>query len=128
MSKVYFASAHVKRLVAEDTLPPKFGRLLKKLIGKDVFKNQTVAIKMHLGGNVGFTTIRTLFVRMLVDKVKEAGGKTFITGGAEWVQDAKIRGYTEEVLGAPIYQASGIKDKYFYKRSISTKGRLDSGH
>lgn len=118
MSRVYFASAHVKRLVAEDTLPPKFGRLLKKLIGKDVFRNQTVAIKMHLGGNVGFTTIRTLFVRMLVDRIKEAGGKTFITGGAEWIQDAKLRGYTEEVLGAPIYQASGIKDKYFYKREI----------
>src|SRR3972149_1198830 len=96
MSKVYFASAHVKRLVADDTLPAKFSRLLKHLISNDVLKNQTVAVKMHLGGNVGYTTIHSLFVKVLIDRIKESGGRPFVTGGAGWVSDAKVRGYTEE--------------------------------
>ncbi|MBI3991109.1 MAG: DUF362 domain-containing protein [Candidatus Omnitrophica bacterium] len=119
MSRVYFANAHVKKLVAEDTLPSKFSRLLKHLIPKGVFKKQVVAVKMHLGGNMGYTTIHPFFVKILIDRLKETESVPFITGGAEWMMDAKFRGYTEEVLGCPIFPASGISSKHICKRGVN---------
>jgi len=115
MSKVYFASAHSKKLSGNDTLPPKFGRLLKKLKMEPAVKDKVVCIKMHTGGGVGYSTIHPLFVRMLVEAVKEAGGRPFLTGGIGWAADAYRRGYTQETLGAPIYPAAGVTNKYFYE-------------
>jgi uncharacterized Fe-S center protein len=115
VSKVYYAPSHTSRLSADDTLPPKFGRLLKKLRFGPVMKGKTVCIKMHTGHNVGYTTIRPLFVRILVDAVKEAGGRPFVTCGIDWSTDGYLRGYTQETLGAPIYPAAGVTDKYYYE-------------
>jgi uncharacterized Fe-S center protein len=118
MSKVYFASAHTSKLTSEDTLPPKFKRLLKGLWFGRAMKDKVVCIKMHTGGGVGYTTIHPLLVRVLVEAVKEAGGRPFITGGIGWSTDAYRRGYTQETLGAPIYPAAGVTDKYYYEVPI----------
>jgi len=117
-SKVYFASAKVKRLAAEDTLPAKFQRMLGKLDLKQMFNDRRVAIKMHVGGHFGYTTIHPLFVRMLVQAVKDAGGWPFLTDGSFSVPGAVARGYTQEVLGAPIYPVGGAYDKYFYTKRV----------
>ena len=55
---------------------------------------------MHLGGNMGFSTIHPLLVGRVVKAVKDAGGKPFVTDGPGAVGGARERGYTEEVLGA----------------------------
>ena len=80
---------------------------------KDMFDGKTVAIKMHLGGDLGFTTIPPLFVKIVVNAVKAAGGKPFITDGTWAIAAAKDRGYTEEVLGAPCVPAAGFNEKYY---------------
>ncbi len=118
-STVYFASARVKRLAAEDTLPAKFQRMLDRLDLKSRFGNRRVAIKMHVGGHLGYTTIHPLFIRLLISKLKEAGGEPFLTDGSFAVAEAVGRGYTQEVLGAPIQPVGGTHDKYFYPRSVN---------
>ena len=118
MSEVLFASAKLKRLVANASLPAKLRRLFEKVDLEPYFKNRTVAIKMHVGGNIGYTTVHPLFVGMVVEAVKKAGGRPFITDGSWSVGGAAARGYTPEVLGCPILPAAGSMDKYFYTRPV----------
>lgn len=113
MSKVYFASAKMSALKADASLPAKFNRMLAGLSLKDMFEGKSVAIKMHVGGNLGYSTIPPTFVRLLVQQIKDAGGKPFITDGSHAIPHAKDRGYTEEVLGCPIVPAAGLREKYY---------------
>jgi hypothetical protein len=121
-SKVYFASAKVKRLSADDTLPAKFRRMLDKLDLKTMFADKRVAIKMHVGGHIGYTTVHPLFVNFLVDAVKKAGGRPFITDGSFSVPGATIRGYTEQTVGAPIYPVAGSEDRYYQTAGVGYRG------
>jgi uncharacterized Fe-S center protein len=117
-SRVNFASAKVKQLKAEDTLPAKFQRMLAGIDLKPMFDDQRVAVKMHVGGHLGYTTIHPMFIRFLVKAIKDAGGSPFLTDGSFAVPGAVARGYTEEVLGAPIYPICGVQDKYRYEKEI----------
>lgn len=119
MSKVLFADAHVKELRGEATLPAKFRRLLQQVDLKKMFDGRTVAVKMHVGGGVGYTTVHPLFVRMLVSALKGAGANVFLTDGTPAIPGALERGYTQEVLGAPLRGAAGMGDKYCYPAAIN---------
>jgi hypothetical protein len=119
---VLFAPAHVDRLDRNATLPAKFGRLLDRLDFGARFEGKRVAIKMHLGGDIGFYTIHPLFVRQVVQAVRAAGGQPFITDGSFSVEGAVARGYTQEVLGARIVGAGGEHDQYHYARETSVEG------
>ncbi|MCX5772466.1 MAG: DUF362 domain-containing protein [Candidatus Hydrogenedentes bacterium] len=118
-AEVSFASSKVKELRRNATLPVKYERMLAGFPLEKMFKGKTVAIKIHVGGDIGFTTVHPLFIRMLVDAVKKAGGDPFITDGSGAMQFAKARGYTEEVLGAPLIAAAGISNNYAYTRKIN---------
>jgi uncharacterized Fe-S center protein len=121
-AEVLFASAAVERLEAKATLPAKFMRMLDKLPMKRVCAGGTVALKVHVGGHLGFTTIPPLFVRLLVEKIKAAGAKRiFVTDGSYSIGEATARGYTAEVLGAPLVGAAGVADKFFYRHKIGYK-------
>jgi len=113
MSQIHFASAKMNALKADASLPAKYKRALAKLPLKDMFEGKTVAIKMHLGGHLGYSTIPPLFVKILVRAVKDAGGVPFVTDGTSAIPTAKDRGYTEEVLGCPIVPAAGLREKYY---------------
>jgi len=117
MSEVLFVDAKVRELVPNQTLPAKFQRLLGKLDLKPTVKGRSVAVKMHLGGNLGFTTIHPLFVRILVEELKKAGARRVLvmdgsTGGAT------ARGYTKETIGAPIVSCFGRSGKELYKKKV----------
>ena len=116
--KVTFASARPKELRAEATLPMLLDRMLAGWQFKKRFGGKTVAIKMHLGGNVGYSTIHPLLVGRVIRAVSEAGGKPFVTDIYSGVIDARVRGYTNEVLGAPVISATGPADKYVYPRRV----------
>ena len=122
MNRVLFASAHVKKLDRSATLPARFGRLLDSLDLADRFKGKRVAIKMHVGGDIGFYTIHPLFVRILVDAVKKAGGIPYITDGSFSTDAAIARGYTQEVVGARVVGAGGENDRYHYARKTEVDG------
>ncbi|KPK86613.1 MAG: hypothetical protein AMJ81_00735 [Phycisphaerae bacterium SM23_33] len=118
-ARVTFASARPKELRAEATLPKLLDRMLARWALKKRFKGKRVAVKMHLGYNVGYSTISPLLVRRVVDAVTQAGGKCFVTDVPGAVATAAHRGYTAEVLGAPLAAVAGPADKYVYPRRVN---------
>ena len=112
--KVYFASVAMKDITADASLAAKYTRMLDRFPLKDMFEKKRTAIKMHVGANLGFSTVHPLFVRLLVQKLREAGADPFITDGTPSRNAPQARGYTQEVVGAPFIPAGGIADKYFY--------------
>jgi len=120
-STIYFAPARPARLAPDATLPAKFQRLLARHSLDTLVKDKSVAIKMHVGGNIGYTTIHPIFVATLVKAVKDAGGKPFVTDCTSSVPNARARGYTEEVIGCPVIPAAGFNGKYIFTREVDFK-------
>lgn len=119
MHDVLFASAHVPRLERDVSLPARFKRLLERCDYPARFEGKRVAIKMHVGGAIGFYTLHPIFVRAVVDAVRQAGGKPYLTDGSFSVDAAVARGYVPEVVGARVVGAGGEHDKYL--RTVRTE-------
>src|SRR5512143_277782 len=96
---VYFGSARQARLDPKETLPAKLDLILDRLYLRERVKDETVAIKLHVGAGIGYSTVHPIFVRKVVQAVKDSGGKPFIADVNGNVMDAQTRGYTAEVLG-----------------------------
>ena len=76
-AKVYFTNM---RTSFNENLPQKLARLIKTAgIGNIDFQNKYTAIKIHFGepGNLAF--LRPNYAKVVVDVVKELGGKAFLT-------------------------------------------------
>jgi len=114
-SKVYFGSARQSRLEAKESLPAKLDLILEKLQIRTRVKDEMVVIKMHTGNNIGYSTVHPVFVRRVVQAVRDGGGKPFIADVNWDVAGAETRGYTQETIGCPIYPAAGPDEKYFYE-------------
>jgi len=96
--------------------------MLEGLDFAERFKGKRVAVKMHVGGDIGFYTIHPLFVRMVVDAIRAAGGSPFLTDGSFSTDAAVARGYVPEVVGARVVGAGGEHDKYYYSRPTDVPG------
>ncbi len=109
MAQVYFKSSSTP--FAKDALHLSIKKLMEKI--STIEKGDIVAIKLHMGelGNIGY--IRPIFVRRVVDFVKEQGGKPFITdtttlyGGhrgnaIDYLMAAAINGFSISSVGFPI--------------------------
>jgi len=77
-STVFFGTARQSHLEARETLPAKLDLILEKLQIRERVKDEMVIIKMHTGNNIGYSTIHPVFVRRVVQAIKEGGGKPFI--------------------------------------------------
>ncbi len=110
---VYFGSAKQQRLRADETLPAKLDRILERLHLRERVQGETVAIKMHLGGHIGYSTVHPVFVRKVVEAVKQGGGTPFITDTPGAVMTAHTRGYTPETLGCLLVPTAGMTDGYY---------------
>jgi hypothetical protein len=113
-SQVFFGSARQARLDAKETLPAKLDLILDRLHLRDRVKDETVAIKMHTGNNIGYSTVHPVFVRKIVQAVKDGGGKPFVADVNWDVRGAEERGYSMETLGCAVYPAAGPDEKHFY--------------
>lgn len=126
-SVVKFASVKFKKLEPDATLPAKFKRMLDLLPLKRMVERKSVALKMHLGGNLGYTTIHPLFLRILVKALKDAGGDVFVTdlyhrnNDNFGVRGAENRGYVKEVIGCKLVPVAGTDDKYYYSKKVNFK-------
>ena len=120
-SKVYFGSARQSRLDAKETLPAKLDLIMEQLHIRDRVKDEMVVIKMHTGNNIGYSTVHPVFVRKVVQAVKDGGGRPFVADVNWDTQDAENRGYTREVLGCPVYPAAGPRDNYYYTHQRAYK-------
>jgi uncharacterized Fe-S center protein len=62
-SKVFYGSLRQARLEAKETLPANLDLMLSELHLRDRVKDETVAIKMHTGNNMVYSTVHPVFVR-----------------------------------------------------------------
>ena len=116
-SNVLFAPLDFNAYDAEQTLPARFSRLLDESGVVGAIKGKTVAIKMHVGREAGYTTIHPLFVKILIDKL-QAGEPELLFITDQEVQSAQARGYSESYFGVPILDACGVLSKYYYERKV----------
>jgi uncharacterized Fe-S center protein len=118
-SEVYFAAAAAKgsSLVAK----------IRTLFGRAGFRDRVpedglVAVKMHFGERENANVIRPLYVRTVVDEVRAAGGKPFLTdtntlyvGGrsnaVDHLDTAARNGYHAGTVGAPVIIGDGLWGK-----------------
>lgn len=114
-SKVFFGTARQARLEAKETLPAKLDLILEQLHLRDRVNKETVVIKMHTGNNMVYSTIHPVFVRRVVQAIKDGGGKPFVVDVNWDTAGAETRGYASEVIGCPVYPAAGPDEKYFYE-------------
>lgn len=113
-STVYYGSPRQARLEAKETLPAKLDLIIDRLKIRERVKGENVVLKMHLGNNLSYSVIHPVFVRKVVQAVKDGGGTVFIAD-VDWdVRAHETRGYTQETVGCPIYPAAGLNEKYFY--------------
>jgi hypothetical protein len=113
-AQVFFGSPRQSRLDAKETLPAKLDLILDRLHLRDRVKGETVAIKMHTGNNLGYSTVHPVFVRKVVQAVKDGGGKPFVTDVHWDAEGAEQRGYSSETLGCPVFPSAGVHERYFY--------------
>ena len=118
-SKVYFSDFRTPAY--GDGIPTKLKKLIKAAgIGGIEMDGRLVAIKMHFGelGNVSF--LRPNFAKVVVDVVKELGGKPFLTdcntmypgfrkNALEHLYCAWENGFNPLSTGCPIIIADGLK-------------------
>ncbi|MBN2305054.1 MAG: DUF362 domain-containing protein [Anaerolineae bacterium] len=111
-STVFWGSPRQTQLDHAETLPAKLDLILDRLNIKERVKDKRVAIKMHLGYNVGYSMIHPVFVRKVVEAVKAGGGRPFVTDVPPSVETAHTRGYTAETVGCPLYPSTGLDEKW----------------
>ncbi len=111
MSQVHFLPVAVKAMDPKASLLARYERLLARLITRKMVADKTVAIKLHFGGRFGYTHVHPAFITRVVERVKECGGRPFVT---DHRVDNRRSGLVPEAIGCPMYHATGLKDKYFY--------------
>ncbi|MBA4416947.1 MAG: 4Fe-4S ferredoxin [Syntrophus sp. (in: bacteria)] len=118
MSKVYFTDL---RTSLKRNLFNKIEDLLNRTkIDTRIKKNDLTAIKLHFGeyGNTAY--MRPVFLRIIVDKVKRAGGKPFLTDtntlytgsrsdSVSHLTTAIMNGFDYSCTGAPLIIADGLR-------------------
>ncbi|MDR0589437.1 MAG: DUF362 domain-containing protein [Spirochaetaceae bacterium] len=121
-SKVYFSDMAYTAYEADQTLPCKLGRQLEVSGLGDTVQGKNVAIKIHVGSELGYSTIPPIFMRILAKFVKDHGGNCFFVDHYIASRHPENRGYTQESLGAPILEAAGHLGKYLYTVAVDHKG------
>lgn len=117
-SKVYFTSFKTSYT---ENIPDKLKRLIKTAGIKEIdFKDRYAAIKIHFGelGNLAF--LRPNYAKVVVDTVKELGGKAFLTdcntlyvgsrkNALDHLDTAYENGFTPFSTGCHAIIADGLK-------------------
>jgi len=128
MSKVYFSGLHGKKSWLDKT-----AKLFDRADFKSIIEpGDLVAIKVHFGepGNTAY--LSPIFVRRVVDKVKEAGGKPFLTdantlyvgrrsNAVDHLVAAIDNGFSYATVGAPLVIADGLNGKDYITVDIDGK-------
>ncbi|MCK4758288.1 MAG: DUF362 domain-containing protein [Thermoplasmata archaeon] len=131
MSEVYFAKVGASK--HDERLPKKVKELFDKagfagLIGK----NEYVALKAHFGEPGNTTFLRPQYMRQIVDKVKESGGKPFLTdantlytgqrsNAIDHLNAAYQHGFLPAVVDAPVIIADGLTGRDFVEVEVNLK-------
>ncbi|HHX24258.1 MAG: DUF362 domain-containing protein [Tepidanaerobacteraceae bacterium] len=114
VSKIYFADARVKGYDYKYSFVAKFEQILNMIDFKEFIRDKDyVAVKTHFGSYGAHRIVRPIFLKKVVDKVKEVGGMPFVTDtvripGLEYLDVANMEGINHLSVGAPVILADGI--------------------
>ncbi|HXX57888.1 MAG TPA: DUF362 domain-containing protein [Thermodesulfovibrionales bacterium] len=117
MAKVYFSSARVTKWKYEDSMPGKLERLLKEARLSGYFSpKEWVAIKTHFGSEGAHRIVRPVFLRKVVEALRNIGAKPFVTDtvrikGLDYLDVANENGINHLSVGAPVVIADGLYGK-----------------
>jgi len=89
-------------------------------LGEKIREKDLVAIKLHFGEKGNTTFVRPIFIRKIVDRIKEFKGKPFLTDtntlyrgsrgeAVSHLTTAGLNGFTETVVDAPLLIADGLR-------------------
>ncbi len=128
MSDVFFVSADVDVIEPEKWFQPQQSLLfrLEKLIDEsgildNISSGDIVAVKTHFGDLGTTKMIRSVFIRKIVEKVKERTKKVYVTETTGLgltkerntaigrIRIAEENGFTSQTVGAPIIIADGLR-------------------
>src|SRR4030043_546222 len=126
-SNVFFSDLKVE---AKKTLFDKLDILLDRndLKGK-IKEKDLVAIKLHFGEKGNTAYVRPIFLRKIVDRVREYKGKPFLTDtntlsigtrseAVSHLTTANQHGFTESAVNAPVLIADGLRGNSAVKVKI----------
>ncbi len=117
-SKVYFTNF---RATPRENLPQKLARLVKKAGILDIdYENKFTAIKIHFGEPGNLAYLRPNYSKVIVDIIKEQGGRVFLTdcntlyvgrrkNGLDHLEAAYENGYNPFATGCHVIIADGLK-------------------
>ena len=118
-SKVYFTNF---RTTYRENLPMKLARLVKTagMLQQIDFENKYTAIKIHFGEPGNLSYLRPNYAKVIVDLIKGAGGKVFLTdcntlyvgrrkNALDHLDAAYENGYNPFTTGCQILIADGLK-------------------
>lgn len=114
MSNVFFSKARVEKWDYRDSLPGKLEELLGEFdLSKYLVKDEWVAVKTHFGSEGAHRIIRPVFLRKVVEAVRSAGAKPFITDtvrikGLDYLEVANQNGINHLSCGAPVVLGDGL--------------------
>lgn len=130
-SKVYFTDMRANS--KHESLPKKVSKLFKAAgFNELVEEDKLIAIKLHFGEKGGTAFINPVLVRQVVDRIKEAGGKPFLTdtntlyvgaraNSVDHIQTALENGFSYTTVNAPVIIADGLFGKNYVDVPISGK-------
>lgn len=113
-SRIYFASARADEFDYNHSFVAKYEEILDKIDLSRFFKKKDyVAIKTHFGSYGAHRIIRPIFIRKVVEKIKEHGANPFVTDtvripGLEYLEVANMEGLNHLSVGAPVVLADGV--------------------
>ena len=99
---------------------------------------ESVAVKLHFGEEGNTAYLKPAYVRPIVDKVKEHGGRPFLCdsntlyrgqrgNSVDHINLAVRHGFSHEAMGAPIIIADGLTGRSFVEAPIN-KRQLRTAH
>lgn len=118
-SSVYFSN--VRSRSKRDNKIQKLINLYERVAHDELIKEgDLTAFKIHFGESGSDAYIRPIFLKPIVDKIKEAGGKPFVTdtntlysgsrhNAVDHLNTAIEHGFVPSVIGAPVIIADGLK-------------------
>lgn len=120
-ANVYFTDMHCRK--QEENKAAKVEKLCNVIgLSQYIKKNDLTAIKLHFGEFGNDTHLRPQLVRKVVDLVKQAGAKPFLTdtntlysgsrkNSVDHLETAYAHGFSPATMNAPVIIADGLRGK-----------------
>jgi hypothetical protein len=140
MSEVYFTDSRAIVTDPSEWFQPNLSLVskLKEMMRKTdlldfIEEGDIVAVKTHFGDRGTTKTLRSVYIRTIVEEVKRRGGRVFVTETTGLgltrtrstaigrIEIAEENGYTSQTLLAPIIIADGLKGLDFTRVKINGK-------